>query len=78
MADVNARQDIIYIQDNVTQIGQGVFADRVHEHLGPADSANIVLRKLWHRELEQFATKRPLKKWTVPQHIDATSGLPEA
>jgi hypothetical protein len=75
--DVATRQDLIYIQDNVTQIGQGAIADREHEHLGTADSAIILLRKIWQRELRQLATSGTLKLWKVPPHIDATSGVAE-
>lgn len=75
--DVTMRQDLIYIQDNVTQIGQGLIADREHEHLGTADSAVILLRKIWRRELQRLATNESLKDWKVPQHIDATSGVAE-
>jgi hypothetical protein len=72
--DVVTREDLVYIQDNVTQIGQGLIADREHEHLGTADSAIILLRKIWQRELKQMATNGTLKDWKVPQHINATSG----
>lgn len=73
--DVAGRPDLIYIQDNVAQIGQGVFADRTNERLGPADSAVILLRKIWHRELEQLATSGQPTAWKLPSHIDAASGL---
>ena len=73
--DVTTREDLIYIQDNVTQIGQGLIADREHEHLGTADSAIILLRKIWQRELRQLATSGTLKDWKVPQHINAASGV---
>lgn len=73
--DVSTRQDLIYIQDNVTQIGQSVIADREHEHLGTADAAIILLRKIWQRELRRLATNETLTSWKIPRHIEAVSGV---
>jgi 5,5'-dehydrodivanillate O-demethylase len=57
----------IPITDDVTQLGQGIIADRQHERLGRSDAALIVLRKLWERELRALAEGRPLKQWTRPE-----------
>lgn len=75
LEDVSDRPDIIGIQDDVAQIGQGVFADRSRERLGPADTAVILLRKIWHRELERLAAQGSPTAWTVPPRIAAASGV---
>jgi 5,5'-dehydrodivanillate O-demethylase len=56
----------VAIQDAVTQGGQGVIADREHEHLGRNDVGVILYRNLWLRELQALAEGRPLKVWTKP------------
>ena len=50
----------IYLEDNVTQIGQGIVADRSAEWLGSADVGVRLLRELWHEQLDRLAGgKRP-------------------
>ena len=58
------RVDFILIEDEVAQTGQGVIADRSHEHLGRSDRGVFLLRKLWERELRNLAEGRPVKQWT--------------
>lgn len=50
----------------MTQVGQGVIADRQHERLGRSDAALILMRTIWQRELRALAEGRPLKQWTHP------------
>jgi 5,5'-dehydrodivanillate O-demethylase oxygenase subunit len=66
--------DIVRVQDDVAQCGQGVFADRAHERLGRSDTAMILYRKLWAREMRALAEGRPLKQWRRPERLFPTVG----
>jgi hypothetical protein len=55
--------DKVKVQDVVSQVGQGRFADRSEEHLGRTDETVVSLRGLWERELQALAEGRPLKNW---------------
>ncbi|HLG69988.1 MAG TPA: Rieske 2Fe-2S domain-containing protein [Chloroflexota bacterium] len=72
--DVEHRPDIVGIQDYVSQVGQGVFADRENEHLGKSDVGIIILRRLWTRELRALAESQPLTQWTRPKHLTPAPG----
>jgi 5,5'-dehydrodivanillate O-demethylase len=54
-----------WIEDYVTQVGQGVIADRSVEHLVSSDVGVILRRKLWERELKALAEGRPLTAWAT-------------
>lgn len=54
------------IGDDVTQLGQGIIADRQHERLGSSDAALILFRNIWKRELRALADGRPLTEWKHP------------
>ncbi len=56
--------DINSVQDMVTLVGQGIVADRDHEHLGQIDVGMVLLRNLYMREMRALAEDRPLKQWT--------------
>jgi 5,5'-dehydrodivanillate O-demethylase oxygenase subunit len=58
-----------WIEDYVTLVGQGRFADRTNEHLGRIDQAVILIRKLWRREMNALAEGLPLKQWTSPAGV---------
>jgi 5,5'-dehydrodivanillate O-demethylase oxygenase subunit len=73
--DLRDRPDVVGIQDNVAQCGQGVIADRVHERLGRSDVLVIMFRKIWERELRALAEGRPLKEWRRIQKLAVTSGV---
>ena len=73
--DIEDRPDIVNIQDHVAQEGQGAIPDRDVERLGRSDAAIILMRKIWLRELRALAEGRPLKTWTLPQGLLATSGV---
>jgi 5,5'-dehydrodivanillate O-demethylase len=73
--DIPDRPDLVMLQDFVAQIGQGINADRRHERLGRSDAGVILLRQLWARELRALAAGRPLKQWTRPGHLAATTGV---
>jgi 5,5'-dehydrodivanillate O-demethylase len=67
----NDKIALIHAQDYVSQVGQGVIADRAQEHLGRSDTGVILFRKLWERELRALAEGRPLKKWALPETAGA-------
>src|SRR5690606_13648692 len=58
------RVDLVRLQDDIAQLGQGIFADRSAEQMGRADIGVVAIRKLWRRELANFLQDRPLKNWT--------------
>ena len=55
--------DMIRLQDDVAQIGQGVIAAHGHERLGRTDAGVIMIRQLWSRELRALDEGRPLTNW---------------
>jgi 5,5'-dehydrodivanillate O-demethylase oxygenase subunit len=64
LSDVDKnRVDLVRLQDDIAQIGQGRIADRTRERPGRGDIGVILIRKLWARELAAFAAGRPLKAW---------------
>jgi 5,5'-dehydrodivanillate O-demethylase len=64
MASVDkSKVDLVRLQDDIAQIGQGVIADREGERLGRADVGVIAIRRLWTRELAAFLAGRPTKTW---------------
>ena len=75
MEDLPKRDDIVIVQDQVAQLGQGAIVDRTAEHLSPVNDAVILLlRRIWRRELAALRDGKPLKQWesTIPL---PTSGL---
>jgi len=73
--EIEDRPDIVNIQDHVAQEGQGAIPDRDSERLGRSDAAVILMRKIWLRELRALAEGRPLKTWSCPEGLLATSGV---
>jgi phenylpropionate dioxygenase-like ring-hydroxylating dioxygenase large terminal subunit len=67
--------EIVGIQDDVAQLGQGVIADRVNEYLGRSDVGIVLLRRLWLRELDALAAGKPTKQWHWSSGLDATVGV---
>jgi 5,5'-dehydrodivanillate O-demethylase len=64
LSDVDpARVDLVRLQDDIAQIGQGRIADRERERLGRGDVGVIAIRKLWHRELTALERAAPLTAW---------------
>lgn len=55
--------DMVRLQDDIAQIGQGVLPNRGEDHLGQSDVGVILIRKLWTRELRALAEGRPLTQW---------------
>lgn len=73
--DVLNHPDLFDIQDHITQMGQGVLADRSTEHLGRTDVLIATLRRIWTRELKALSEGRPVKDWARTPEIRATNGL---
>lgn len=73
--DIEERADLVNIQDHVAQEGQGAIPDRRAERLGRSDVAVILVRQIWRRELRALAAGKPLKKWSRPERLMATSGV---
>ena len=70
MADVDrTRVDLVRLQDDIAQIGQGRLADRSAERLGRADVGVVLTRRLWRRELAALLNGEPLKHWTRDDSI---------
>jgi hypothetical protein len=63
------RVDLVRLQDDVAQLGQGVFADRSAERMGRADVGVSMIRRLWRREMGNLTSGRPLKNWTRSEKI---------
>jgi 5,5'-dehydrodivanillate O-demethylase len=62
--DLKEHPALVNIQDDVSQMGQGVIADREHERLGREDVSVLRFRRIWLREIQALADGRPLKQWT--------------
>jgi 5,5'-dehydrodivanillate O-demethylase len=73
--DVKDHPDIVGIQDDIAQLGQGVIADRDNEYLGRSDAGIILLRKLWMREIDALDAGRPTKAWQWNRDLAATVGV---
>jgi 5,5'-dehydrodivanillate O-demethylase len=57
---------VFWVEDYATLVGQGAIADRSQDTLGRVDLAQVLLRKIWERELRALAGRRPLKQWVSP------------
>lgn len=66
------RTHAVNFQDDVSQIAQGVIADRSNERLGRSDTGVVLLRKIWSREMRAFEKGLPLKEWTRPADMQPT------
>jgi 5,5'-dehydrodivanillate O-demethylase len=55
--------DMIRLQDDVAQMGQGIIADHTRERLGRTDAGVIMIRQLWTRELRALDEGQPLTDW---------------
>ena len=80
LADIDrSRIDMVRLQDDIAQVGQGRCADRKRERLGRADIGVAATRRLWRREVTASMNDQPLKHWertadTVPRVWDLTPG----
>jgi 5,5'-dehydrodivanillate O-demethylase len=71
----NEHPDLVVIQDEASQAGQGVIQDRTHERLGRSDVGVLAIRRLWERELRALAEGRPLKQWRCPDDLAPVLGF---
>ena len=60
------RVDLVRLQDDIAQVGQGIFASHNPERLGRADVGVAAIRRLWRRELGALLEGHPLKEWKRP------------
>jgi 5,5'-dehydrodivanillate O-demethylase len=60
------RVDLVRLQDDIAQVGQGTFASQNPERLGRADVGVVAIRRLFKRELAALAKGKPLKDWKRP------------
>lgn len=58
-----SRVDLVRLQDDIAQVGQGRIYDPSRDHLGLADIGVVTLRRLWRRELEQVASGAATTAW---------------
>lgn len=58
-----ATTEMVFFEDDIALLAQGVIADRDNEFLGASDAPIVLLRKLWEREMRSLAEGRPLKQW---------------
>ena len=75
------RANIVWVQDYAVQVGQGPIELRKKENLGRSDTALILLRKIWVRELQALADGSPLTAWHRSDRLAqliSYSHLPEA
>jgi 5,5'-dehydrodivanillate O-demethylase len=63
------QRELFWVEDYVTEVGQGPIADRTQERLGQRDVGVATLRAIWRRELKALAEGRPLKQWTTPSGL---------
>ena len=64
LREVNpARVDMVRLQDDIAQLGQGRIADRDHERPGRADTGVIAIRRLWNREIATLLAGGTPKRW---------------
>ncbi|HEY7060534.1 MAG TPA: Rieske 2Fe-2S domain-containing protein [Chloroflexota bacterium] len=67
--------DLVVIQDEASQKGQGIIEDRAGEHLGRSDVGVLAIRRVWERELRALAEGRPLKQWRCPDDLSPVLGF---
>jgi 5,5'-dehydrodivanillate O-demethylase oxygenase subunit len=70
--DGDDRHNLIWIQDYVTQVGQGSLSERKTERLIRADVGLLLYRTIWTRELRAFSENKPTKKWIRSESIMAS------
>jgi 5,5'-dehydrodivanillate O-demethylase len=61
--DVEERLDLPILEDDIVLRSQGVIVDRSAERLGSSDTAIILLRKLYAREMAAIEVGRPLTRF---------------
>jgi len=54
---------MVFLQDDLTQMGVGMPSERPPERLGRADAVVVLQRRLWIRVLKKLSRGEPLKEW---------------
>jgi hypothetical protein len=67
--------NVVFFQDEVALLAQGDIESQSIEELGSGDSLVTLQRQLWMRELLALAEGQPLKQWTRPARLVATTGV---
>jgi 5,5'-dehydrodivanillate O-demethylase len=62
-------------QDDVSMMGQGEIVDREQEHLGQCDVGIVFQRRIYEREMRALAEGRPIKRWTIPAGMRASTRM---
>jgi len=57
------------LQDDIAQVGQGIFASEQSERLGRADVGVAAIRRLWRREVRALIEGGTLKDWQRPADL---------
>ncbi|MPZ13675.1 MAG: Rieske 2Fe-2S domain-containing protein [Chloroflexi bacterium] len=57
------QRETFWIEDYVTEVGQGPIADRASDRLGRFDTGIFMLRKIWQREVVKHSQGQPIKRW---------------
>jgi 5,5'-dehydrodivanillate O-demethylase len=57
------RVHMIFLQDDIAQMGVGPIETRPPDRLGRGDANVIMYRRIWLRELTKFANGEPVKNW---------------
>jgi 5,5'-dehydrodivanillate O-demethylase len=60
---------LFWIEDYVSQCGQGAIADRAAEHASHLDYGTLMIRKVYERELGKLAAGAPLKQWAEVENL---------
>jgi 5,5'-dehydrodivanillate O-demethylase len=57
--------EMVYFEDAIVLLAQGVIAEREneHEYLGASDNPIVLLRNIWEREMRALAEGKRLKQW---------------
>ena len=61
--------NITFVEDYITQVGQGPIPDHTTERLSSSDVGVVFLRKIWERELRTLAAACPLKQWATSSRV---------
>ena len=68
------RVNMVFLQDDVAQMGVGPITERPPERLGRGDASLILQRRIWVRELTKFAKDEALTTWQYdPEALPVTA-----
>lgn len=74
LSDVDKKRvDLVRLQDDIGQVGQGRTADRNAERLGSADIGVATVRRLWRREVGKLHKGESIKIWARGRELTPTA-----